>query len=127
MVQSQRLSTCPLVQKVSASAPIGRGATGPGVATLQELLHDLGHALPKSHAKGVWDGVFGAETDTAVRDFQRRKGLAADGLVGPKTLGALDGLILANPLLELLNHAQYKADQVMDLGLPAERRGHAYW
>lgn len=36
------------------------------------------------------DGVFDADVETAVRDFQRRRGLVPDGIVGPKTWLALD-------------------------------------
>ena len=35
------------------------------------------------------DGVFGAELQTAVRDFQEGAGLAVDGIVGPLTWNAL--------------------------------------
>ena len=37
------------------------------------------------------DGVFGRNSDTAVRAFQRSKGLEADGIVGKKTCIALGG------------------------------------
>jgi murein L,D-transpeptidase YcbB/YkuD len=35
------------------------------------------------------DGVFGANTETAVRDFQEGAGLVVDGIVGPATWAAL--------------------------------------
>jgi murein DD-endopeptidase MepM/ murein hydrolase activator NlpD len=35
------------------------------------------------------DGIFGAQTDTAVRQYQIRSGLQVDGIVGPATWGSL--------------------------------------
>ena len=35
------------------------------------------------------DGIFGKDTEEAVRAFQRDHGLGADGMVGPKTLAAI--------------------------------------
>jgi hypothetical protein len=36
------------------------------------------------------DGIFGDNTDTAVRDFQRRNTLSVDGRIGPQTWNALN-------------------------------------
>ena len=35
------------------------------------------------------DGIFGNETNTKLKEFQTGKGLKADGIVGPKTWGAM--------------------------------------
>jgi peptidoglycan hydrolase-like protein with peptidoglycan-binding domain len=52
------------------------------VRTLQDLLRARGHTV-------TVDGIFGPLTDAAVRDFQRQRGLAVDGIVGPNTWSAL--------------------------------------
>ena len=53
------------------------------VMALQYLLRNRGVY------KGKIDGVFGAETESSVRNFQRAKGLISDGVVGPKTWSLL--------------------------------------
>jgi len=68
---------------------IKRGMTGPLVASLQQNLSDLGYDL------GSVDGAFGKNTEAAVKDFQAKKGLGADGIVGAKTLQALDEALKA--------------------------------
>jgi N-acetylmuramoyl-L-alanine amidase len=57
----------------------------------------MDHVLSiQSVLRNVWgylflvvDGVFGPNTAYAVREHQRRKGLAQDGVVGPATWAAL--------------------------------------
>ncbi len=59
---------------------------GDDVAALQERLVVLGvHAGPV-------DGVFGAATESALRELQRGLGLEPDGLCGPATLRAMGSL-----------------------------------
>ncbi|MFF5970789.1 GH25 family lysozyme [Streptomyces sp. NPDC012769] len=60
------------------------GAKGRAVTALQRQLTDNG--LPVAA-----DGEFGAGTETRLRDFQRARGLAADGVAGPATWSALVG------------------------------------
>ncbi|WP_442914149.1 peptidoglycan-binding protein [Kribbella sp. NBC_00359] len=56
---------------------------GDDVAALQQRLTDLGYF------SGAVDGVFGYKTESAVRRFQRAKGLVVDGVAGPATQQAL--------------------------------------
>lgn len=64
-----------------------QGSAGPQVAELQRRLK---YAYAGYAGDLVVDGVFGPETDAAVREFQRRTtGLVVDGIVGPQTAAAL--------------------------------------
>lgn len=45
----------------------------------------------KGFNPGAIDGVMGQRTDSAIRAFQKANGLKVDGIVGPKTLAALNG------------------------------------
>jgi len=63
---------------------IRRGATGDHVRLLQERL-----ALASKGQRIVVDGSFGPRTEKFVRDFQRQRGLTADGVVGPRTWARL--------------------------------------
>ncbi|MQM29753.1 MAG: hypothetical protein CRU78_04060 [Candidatus Accumulibacter phosphatis] len=60
-----------------------RGSRGSAVADLQRRLGAAGFNA------GAADGIFGSNTDAAVRAFQRARGLSADGIVGSMTWGAL--------------------------------------
>lgn len=61
------------------SAPL----SGDDVLTLQERLLELGYDA------GRPNGVFGTQTEAALRNFQRDYGLTVDGICGPATVRAL--------------------------------------
>ncbi|MBM7439085.1 peptidoglycan-binding protein [Streptomyces sp. HB132] len=63
---------------------VQEGSSGASVRAAQTALNARGHSL-------VVDGEFGGLTDSAARAFQQKKGLVADGVVGPKTWKALLG------------------------------------
>lgn len=82
------------VQKLAligkGGAAVKKGSAGAAVALVQGALVDLGAKMPTSTAGGSADGIFGFETQQAVKDFQSKNGLKPDGIVGKKTLVALD-------------------------------------
>jgi peptidoglycan hydrolase-like protein with peptidoglycan-binding domain len=79
------------LQAAATNAPALRtGARGDGVGALQVALRDLGFAMPDSFKSVFPDGIYGAETTAAVKQFQQGKGLSADGIAGHNTLAALD-------------------------------------
>lgn len=64
------------------------GQKGPSIAQLQKLLRGHGYTkVPKPGKPGR--GFFGKATRNAVKDFQRKHHLTADGICGPKTWAAL--------------------------------------
>ena len=67
-------------------SPASKPFTGDDVAALQERLAELGFDT------GRVDGVFGRQTEAALRGFQREYGLVSDGVCGPSTLRALKQL-----------------------------------
>lgn len=89
---SDRLASSPRLQKAFRNRPpVRKGERGDAVGRIQQTLIDDGFDLPISTAKtGSPDEIFGGETRDAVKAFQRKHGLADDGVVGHDTLGALD-------------------------------------
>ncbi len=61
------------------SRTLRSGDTGEDVKLLQQRLIDLGYLKSKA------DGIFGSETVTAVKAFQKANGLTADGVAGSAT------------------------------------------
>lgn len=69
-------------------AQSGYTSSGEQVKTLQRLLNSLSCRGLNGGSLAV-DGLFGANTDHAVKVFQKAKGLAVDGIVGKDTWKAL--------------------------------------
>lgn len=85
-VESDDPVEVPIEVPALGSRTLRRGCAGEDVRELQRKLMSLGYDLPKFSA----DGDFGGETEKAVLAFQRDKKLTADGIVGEKTLAALN-------------------------------------
>ena len=67
----------------AGSDALKKGSTGTEVVTLQNRLKKLGYYT------GTVDGDFGESTEDAVKAFQKRNGLTADGKVGDYTASKL--------------------------------------
>lgn len=93
------------------------GSTGSEVKTLQQKLKDLGFY------NGDVDGIFGTQTQTAVRNFQRSVGITVDGIAGPTTL-----LYLGLDTGTSSPSTQYSSSDVQLLAkvISAEARGESY-
>lgn len=76
-------ATAPHPVETAYAAVLRQGSSGSTVKTMQQKLKNWGYYT------GTVDGIFGAKTTAAVKYFQRKNGLAADGIVGKKTLAAL--------------------------------------
>lgn len=73
------------VQAIQGEATLLRkGTSGPEVQKLQVRLGELGFY------RGTHDGYFGASTEISLVEFQRSKGLVADGIASQGTLQALE-------------------------------------
>ncbi len=71
-----------LAQSAQASL-YKKGMSGQTVAAIQTRLKSWGYY------SGAVDGIYGSATEKAVKYFQSKNGLAADGQAGDKTLAAL--------------------------------------
>ena len=69
---------------MGANNLLRRGMRGDLVSQTQTALKDAGYDVDI-------DGIFGPQTETAVKDYQKNNGLDVDGVVGPQTQSALKG------------------------------------
>jgi hypothetical protein len=86
LIQRQRLgesAPASAGSPVTSHSMIQFGDQGPEVRNLQEMLRLTGHL--SGHA----DGIFGADTAQALRQFQQSSGISADAIAGSDTWVAL--------------------------------------
>jgi peptidoglycan hydrolase-like protein with peptidoglycan-binding domain len=98
MVQALRYKPFAACEQLVAASrnnpPLRTGRYGFGVRLLQGALLDFGYSMPHSTRKGAPDGIFGYETEEAVRRFQVAAKLKDDGVVGASTMMTLDREVL---------------------------------
>ena len=61
-------------------------------------IKEIQQALIRNGYPIVADGISGAKTKAAIIDFQKKNGLDADGIVGPKTIAKLQGDLNTNKI-----------------------------
>jgi peptidoglycan hydrolase-like protein with peptidoglycan-binding domain len=81
-----------------AEPVLRQGASGEVVKQLQSALKDLGYDV------GAVDGKFGAQTERAVKAFQKAQGIAVDGVVGAITWLNIDEADTSNPTIRKGSH-----------------------
>ena len=77
------LAVLAVFQALPAAAAYKKGSAGSVVTQIQQKLSQWGYY------SGSVDGVYGSQTEKAVRWFQKKNGLQVDGQVGNLTLAAL--------------------------------------
>lgn len=74
---------------------------------------------------GNVDGIFGSKTTAAVKYFQRKNGLAVDGIVGPKTAAALGMTLTTSTMTDNSSISSSDLD-LLARCVYAEARGESY-
>ena len=69
--------------------PLRRGTSGPSVVIVQVALNRISQNYPAIPKISSVDGIFGAQTEAAVRKFQEIANLTVDGIVGRATWYAI--------------------------------------
>lgn len=101
---------------MASGASYRKGDTGQMVTQIQTRLKNWGYYT------GEVDGIFGSQTESAVRYFQKRNGLTVDGIVGRQTLAALGIRDTASS-----GSSSYSSEiQLLARTIAAEGRGESY-
>ena len=113
------LLLCSVALPAAADTVLKKGSDGEAVVALQRKLRQWGYY------NGPVDGIFGSQTEAAVRYFQRKNGLSADGIVGPRTAAAL-GLTLSDDSAAAVSGTQDKDVYLLAQCIHGEARGEPY-
>lgn len=103
------VSNAPIQNYVSSypGMPLRRGSVGPNVVIIQTELNRISQNYPAIPKIPNIDGIFGAQTESALLAFQRIFDLNPDGVVGPASWYALVRLYTAvTSLSELRSQGQ---------------------
>ena len=103
--------------QTAQAATYRQGSSGSAVRTIQTKLKNWGYY------DGAVDGIFGSQTTEAVKYFQRKNGLTADGIVGPATLKALG---MSDAGQSGTSSAQSESVSLLARVISAEARGEPY-
>ncbi len=105
------------INEVEASQVLSRlGSRGEEVRKIQQKLKNWGY-----YSGGV-DGIYGTQTQNAVKSFQRKNGLTADGIAGKDTLNAMGISISSSSSGKFTSNDVYLLAKV----IAAEARGESY-
>ncbi len=108
------LTTATPHSSVAVESQLAECLTTSQVKTVQQKLKNWGYY------KGTVDGIYGSKTKAAVKLFQKKNGLAVDGIVGKKTASAL-GMSLTSA------SSQTSSDKyLLAKAIHAEARGEPY-
>ena len=110
------LSAFAFNSKTVYAANIVKGDTSANIKAVQTRLLNWGYYT------GKVDGIWGSKTLSAVKYFQRRNGLVADGIVGPATEAAM-GLNLSKSSSPQVNSSSLN---LLARCVYAEARGEPY-
>jgi len=109
-----------LIESAQAAVVLDVGSRGSNVTKVQKRLIQYGYL------DGEADGRYGADTQAAVRLFQRRNGLTIDGRVGADTAAAL-GVSLSSSSASAATGSSASSNQYLLARLIyAEARGETY-
>lgn len=109
-----------LLPLAADAASLRRGSRGDEVVTLQKKLKQWGYY------EGAVDGIFGPGTEKAVLYFQRKNGLAADGVVGTKTAAALGMTLSGGGQTAQADNSSDRSVRLLAACIYGESRGEPY-